>query len=170
MPFMDLAAARCSVRAFSDKPVPADLLTKVLEAGRLAPTAMNRQPQRILVIQSPEAMQNLVENVRPVYGAPAALLICGDVSVAAGQPVVDHVLAEMDATIVTTHMMLEAADLGLGTCWMCAFNVGKAKAAFDLPDNIVPYVLLPIGYAAEGYEPNPRHFQRDPLDSTVTYL
>ena len=170
MAFIELAAARYSVRAFSDQPVPAELLEQVLQAGRLAPTAMNRQPQRILVLQSPEALATLTASVRPCYGAPVVLMICGDTGIAANRPTVDHCLAEMDVSIVTTHMMLEAAALGLGTCWMCAFDVEKARAAFNLPANLTPYVLLPIGYPAEGCEPNPRHTQREPLEHTVRYL
>ncbi len=169
MSFYDLAASRYSVRSFSDKPVPEELLTRVLEAGRLAPTAMNRQPQRIYVIQSPEAMEKLF-SVRTCYGAPVVLMICGDTEAACNRPKVDHCLAEMDASIVASHMMLEATELGLGTCWMCAFEPQKLAEAFELPANIVPYLLMPVGYAADDCEPSPRHTQRVPLEETVKYL
>ena len=169
MEFSELAASRYSVRSFSDKPVPEELLNQVLEAGRLAPTAMNIQPQRIFVIRSQEAMDKLF-SVRTCYGAPVVLMVCGDTDIACNRPKVDHCLAEMDASIVATHMMLQAAELGLGTCWMCAFDPKALSAAFDLPANIVPYLLLPIGYAADDCKPNPRHTQREPLDVTVRYL
>lgn len=169
MDFTALAASRYSVRSFSDKPVPADLLKKVLEAGRLAPTAMNRQSQRVYVIQSPEAMEKLF-SVRTCYGAPVVLLICGDTDEACNRPKVDHCLAEMDASIVASHMMLEAAELGLGTCWMCAFEPAKVAEAFDLPAHITPYLLMPVGYASDDCQPSPRHTDRKALEETVFFL
>ncbi len=169
MNFLELAAARYSVRSFADTPVPADILNAILEAGRLAPTAMNRQPQRIYVVQSPEAMAKLTA-VRKVYGAPVALLICADTSVACDRPVVDHNLGEMDASIVATHMMLAAASLGVGSCWMCAFDPLKMAEAFGLPAHIVPCLVLPLGYPDENGIPSERHTARYPLENSVTVL
>lgn len=114
MDFLALAESRYSVRSFADTPVPEELLEKVLKAGRLAPTAMNRQPQRIYVIRSREAMEKL-QQVKTCYNAPLVLVVCGDTSVACDRPVVGRNLAEMDASIVATHMMLEATACGLGS-------------------------------------------------------
>ncbi len=169
MNFLELAAARYSVRSFSSKPIPADVLDAILEAGRLAPTAKNQQPQRIFVIQSPEAMEKLLA-VRSVYNAPVVLLVCADTDAACDRPVVDHNLGEMDASIVATHMMLAAASLGVGSCWMCAFKPAEVSAAFDLPAHVVPCLLLPLGYPAEDGTPSPRHTDRYPLEHTVTVL
>ncbi len=169
MNFLELAAARYSCRSFSDTPVPADVLDAILEAGRLAPTAMNRQPQRIYVIQSPAALEKLTA-VRKIYGAPVALLVCADTEVACNRPIVDHNLGEMDATIAATHMMLAAASLGVGSCWMCAFKPAEISAAFDLPPHITPCLVMPLGYPAADGTPSERHTDRYPMEHTVTVL
>ena len=169
MDFLKLCADRYSLRSFSDKPVPEDILDQILEAGRLAPTAMNLQPQRIYVIRSEEALDTM-HTVKKCYGAKTVLMICGDTNVACNRPKVDHCLAEMDCSIVTTHMMLAAEALGVGSCWICAFDNDAMAKAFDLPQNIKPYILLALGYPTEDAEPNPRHFQRYPMEETVTKL
>lgn len=167
--FLQLASDRYSVRSFSSAPVPDDVLNRILSAGRLAPTAMNRQPQRIYVIRSSEAMAKLVAS-KPCYNAPVVLMVCGDTSAACGRPKVDHNLAEMDCSIVATHMMLACADEGLGSCWICAFRPDEVARIFNLPENVVPFMLLPIGYPAPDAAPSPRHADRAPLDEKVTYL
>ncbi len=169
MDFLQLCADRYSVRSFASTPVPADTLAAILEAGRLAPTAKNQQPQRIYVIQSPEAMATLT-HVRTCYNAPVVLLVCADVSAACDRPTVDHNLGEMDASIVATHMMLAAAAAGVGSCWMCAFDPRAIAEAFHLPAHIQPCLLLPLGYPDEKGIPSPRHTERYPLEHSVTVL
>ena len=169
MDFLALAGSRYSVRSFADTPVPEELLEKVLEAGRLAPTAMNRQPQRIYVIRSREAMEKL-QQVKPCYNAPLVLVVCGDTSVACDRPVVGRNLAEMDASIVATHMMLSAANEGVDSCWLNYFDPAVAAAALGLPENEEVVLLLDLGYAAEGALPSPSHDSRKSLSETVTYL
>ena len=79
-------------------------------------------------------------------------------------------MAEMDCAIVTTQMMLAAQALGVGSCWICAFDVPAMAKVFHLPANLTPYVLLALGYPAEDASPGPRHFQRVPLEETVKFL
>ena len=169
MDFLKLCADRYSVRSFSDTPIPDEVLNQILEAGRLAPTAMNFQPQRIFVIRSEEALTKM-RAVKKCYGAGTVLMVCGDTEVACNRPKVDHSMAEMDCAIVTTQMMLAATALGVGSCWICAFDVPAMAKAFDLPENLTPVVLLALGYPAEDAQPSPRHFERYPLEETVTYL
>lgn len=169
MDFLTLCADRYSVRSFAPTPISDEVLSRILEAGRLAPTAKNQQPQRIFVIQSPEAMATLT-SVRTCYGAPVALLVCADTAAACDRPVTDHNMGEMDASIVATHMMLAAADAGVGSCWMCAFSPAAMAEAFHLPANIVPCLVMPLGYPDEKGTPSPRHTDRYPLDHTVQYL
>lgn len=169
MDFLRLCAERYSVRSFSDEPLDDVALDAILEAGRLAPTAKNLQSQRIYVIKSPRAMEKLT-SVKPCYGAPVVLLVCGDTDVACNRPIVDHSMAEMDASIVATHMMLAATSVGVGSCWICAFDVEEVANAFDLPVNETPYLLLALGYPSETAAPSPRHTLREPLDKTVTIL
>ena len=169
MDFLKLCADRYSVRSFSDTPIPEEVLNRILEAGRLAPTAMNLQPQRIFVIRSEEALAKM-RTVKKCYGAGTVLMICGDTEVACNRPKVDHCMAEMDCTIVTTQMMLEAQSQGVGSCWICAFDVPAMAKVFDLPANLTPYILLALGYPAEDSVPNPRHFERLPISETVKML
>lgn len=169
MDFLKLCAQRYSLRSFAGTPVPPEILESILEAGRLAPTAMNLQPQRILVLRSPEALAKL-HGVKKCYGAGTVLLICGDTQVACDRPMVDHSMAEMDCSIVATHMMLAAQALGVGSCWICAFDVPAMKQAFELPEGLTPYLLLALGYPTSEAAPSPRHTERYPLEHTVTYL
>lgn len=169
MDFLKLCADRYSLRSFADTPIPDAVLTQILEAGRLAPTAMNLQPQRIFVIRSAEALEKM-RTVKKCYGANTVLMICGDTNVACNAPKVDHCMAEMDCSIVTTHMMLAAKSLGVGSCWICAFDANAMAEVFQLPAHVKPYVLLALGYPTEDAEPNPRHFERYPIEDTVTKL
>ena len=169
MDFLKLCADRYSVRSFSDTPIPEEVLNRILEAGRLAPTAMNLQPQRIFVIRSEEALAKM-RTVKKCYGAGTVLMICGDTEVACNRPKVDHCMAEMDCAIVTTQMMLDAQSQGVGSCWICAFDVPAMAKVFDLPANLTPYILLALGYPAEDSVPNPRHFERLPISETVKML
>ena len=169
MDFLKLCADRYSLRSFSDAPIPEEILDQILEAGRLAPTAMNLQPQRIYVIRSAEALEKM-RTVKKCYGANTVLMICGDTNAACNAPKVDHCMAEMDCTIVTTHMMLAAKSLGVDSCWICAFDTHAMAEVFDLPDHIHPYILLALGYPTQDAQPNPRHFERYPIEDTVTKL
>ncbi|MBE6693973.1 MAG: nitroreductase [Ruminococcaceae bacterium] len=169
MDFLKLCADRYSVRSFSSRPVEEELILKILEAGRLAPTAKNQQPQRIFVLKSEKALEKLHKHCK-CYDAPVVLLVCGDTDVACNRPIVSHSMAEMDASIVATHMMLAAASLGVGSVWMCAFDNDAVAKEFDLPDNVKPYMLLPLGYPTEDCQPSPRHTQRFPIDETVKFL
>ena len=158
MDFMELAKARYSVRTFSDRPVENEKLDKIIEAGMIAPTAKNQQPVRIYVMKSADAMEKMNALTRCIYGAPMALLVCYNVEEAWHSPFNEgYDAGEMDATIVLTHMMLEAWEQGIGSCWVGLFDHDEAAKVFDLPAEIKPVAIMPLGYAAEGCEPAPRH-------------
>ena len=169
MDFLKLCGDRYSLRSFADTPIPDDILNQILEAGRIAPTAMNLQPQRVFVIRSEEALAKM-RTVKKCYGAGTVLMICGDTEAACNRPIVDHCMAEMDCTIAATQMMLAAQSLGVGSCWICAFDVSAMAAVFDLPKNLTPYILLALGYPSDTAAPGPRHFERFPMEHTVTFL
>ena len=168
--FLELAEARYSVRKYSDAPVEQEKMERVLRAGQVAPTAANRQPQRVFVLQSDEALSKVRSLTRFHFDAPVVLLICSDSD--DSHKIRDgHDCGPIDAAIVTCHMMLEAADLGLGTCWVRGFDQYSVAEAFQLPENLEPVAMLPLGYPAADSHPWPNaHDKRKPLEETVTYL
>ena len=111
MDFFELTKARYSVRKYADRPVEQDKLDKILAAGANAPTAKNQQPQRIYVLQSADAIEKIRGITRCAFDAPVVLLVCGDREAAWVNPFNGRKSAEMDCSIVTTQMMLQAADL-----------------------------------------------------------
>ena len=170
MDFLQLAKnKRYSVRKFKSQAVEKEKLDLILEAGRVAPTACNYQPQRILVIENETAYKLLKQCTSCHFDAPVVLMICYDKSTCWKSNTNGTIGGDVDASIVTTHMMLAAAELGLGTTWVAAFNHQKARELFKIPDYIVPVALLPIGYPADGVEPHPWHFKRFDIDRTVFY-
>lgn len=170
--FMELARARWSVRSFSSRQVEPEKLQLILKAGQIAPTAVNYQPQKIYVLQSPEALGKIRAITRSTYNAPTVLLVCYDTRLSWKSPFVEgYDCGEMDASIVCTHMMLEAWDIGIGSCWVLLFNPALVKKAFNLPPYIVPVCLLPIGYPAPNAKPyKPWHDVFRPLADTVEYV
>jgi len=169
MEFIQLAKDRYSLRQFSDKPVEKQKLDCVLEAGRLAPTACNNQPHRILVIESKEALAKLRESTPCHFNAPVALLVCYDRAATWKRPFDGQDSGDIDASIVTTQMMLQASELGLGTTWVGYFDPALIVKVFGLPETIVPVALLPLGYPAAEAMPNVLHNQRKSLDELVFY-
>ena len=172
MNFYELVKERCSVRNFADTQVEEEKLNQILNAGRLAPTAMNEQPQRIFVLKSEEALQKVRKVTRMTYNAPVVLLICYDKNVSwkAHKFGDDYDAGEMNACIVTTTMMMQAAELGIGSLWVRGYCTQDVINAFDLPEHIVPVCMLDLGYPAEGYKPSPMHFSPLPSEVTVREL
>lgn len=169
MDFLELAKKRYSVRKFDDKKVEAEKVKLILEAGKLAPTACNFQPQRILIINDAISL-NKLKNCTPYhFGAPLAILICYNNAISWKRKYDSKDSGDIDASIVTTHMMLEVANLGLGTTWVGHFDPEQMRTAFNLPENIIPVALLPIGYPAEDSQSNPNHDKRYESDKTVFY-
>lgn len=170
MTFMELIRARYSVRSFDSRPIEPEKLQAVLEAGRLAPTAVNAQPQKIFVVQSQPALAAL-ETCRHNFGAPVVLVLGYDRDLDWKNPHMSGVRSgETDVAIVCTHMMLEAFEQGLGSCWVGSFNADAVAAALHLPDNVCITALLPLGYAAADAKPSDRHALYRPMDEMVTYL
>ncbi|GBU23046.1 nitroreductase [Fibrobacteres bacterium R8-0-B4] len=165
--FLDLAAARYSVRSFCPRAVEPEKLTQALSAARLAPTACNNQPQRIKVVSDSAGLAKVDECTPCRFGAPVVLLVCYDKTVCWRHPDTGKPSGEIDAGIVTTHIMLAAAEIGLGSCWVMKFNVSKAAELFNLPENFVPVAMLPIGYPADDAAPSDRHGLRFDVDKIV---
>lgn len=124
MNFIELAKDRFSVREFSSIPVENEKIEKIHEAAKVAPTAVNYQPQKLYVIKSTEAMEKLA-GCRNIFGAPLAVIICYDDTLSWKNSRDNGHSGEVDASIVTTHMMLQAWELGIGSYWIGAFNPHK---------------------------------------------
>lgn len=170
MDFLELAAKRYSLRQFSPKKVEKEKIDRILEAGRLAPTACNNQPQKILVLESEEAFNKLKKCTSCHFNAPLAFLVCYDSSLSWKRSYDGKEFGDIDASIVGTHMMMEAANLGLGTTWVGYFDPAAVVREFALPSNIIPVALFPTGYPGKDAAPNPqRHFSRKPVEQTVFY-
>ncbi len=167
MDFFELIARRYSVRAYAPRDVEQDKLDRVLEAARLAPTAANRQPFRVLVIHTATIKQEL----RRVYHrewfreAPLVLCVCGLPELGWIRGDGTSYLA-VDAAIVMDHMILAATDLGLGTCWIANFNAEAAREILQLNADEEPLLLTPLGYSAD--QPAPK--ERKPISALVRYI
>ena len=170
MDLMNLLKERYSVRNFSDKKVEKEKINAILEAGRVAPTAVNFQPQRIFVLESEESLTKLKDCTRYHFDAPVAFLICYDKTVSWKRAYDNKDMGEVDASIVATQMMLEIANLGLGTTWVGHFDPAAVTEKFELPENIIPVALFPTGYPADSAAPNPRHHERLEITETVKFI
>lgn len=148
MDFSELVKKRYSVRMYTSQKVENEKLNIILETGRLAPTAANIQPIKVIVVQSDEGLTK-IGNAANIYGAPLALIICADHEKAWIRPFDNKQTTDIDASIVTDHMMIQAAELGLGSVWICYFKPEVLKSGFNLPDNLEPINILAIGYAGD---------------------
>ena len=167
MDFFELIKKRYSVRSYKSDRVEKEKLDKILEAARLAPTAANRQPFRILVIETEGQREALLRVYRQEWfvAAPLVLCVCG---VEAEAWVRNHdgkSYMDVDAAIVMDHMVLAATALGLGTCWIGAFNPDAAREVFNLPAGVDPIVMTPLGYPDD----SPRPKRRKPLEDLLKF-
>ncbi|MDY7075320.1 MAG: nitroreductase family protein [Chloroflexota bacterium] len=167
MEFSELIGKRYSVRAYRPDPVEDEKLQQVLEAARLAPTAANRQPFQLIVIRT----EGREGELKRIYGrdwfVQAPVIIC-----ACGIPAQGWVrrgdgknYTDVDVSIAMDHLILAATDVGLGTCWIAAFNPDAAREVLGLPDDVEPIAFTPLGYAAD----QPTSKKRKPLVELVRY-
>ena len=166
MQFTELITKRYSVRAYKPDPIEDQELQQVLEAARMAPTAANMQPFQLIVVHT----RGREEELRRIYDrewftqAPLIVVACGIPS----QAWVRHDKANygvVDVAIVMDHLILAAADQGLGTCWVGAFEPQAARQVLGIPEDVDPIVMTPLGYPAD--QPGPK--VRKPLDELVRY-
>ena len=168
--FLELAEERYSCKKFSDRAISDEDLNYVLEAGRLAPTAKNLQPQHIYVMRSAEALEQIDRLTPCRYGAPVVAVVAYDRDNVFTFPGGRATSGAEDVSIVATHMILAAADEGLDSCWVNFFDPDKMAAALELPENEEILMVMDLGYAAEGAGPLENHSSRKELSETVSYL
>ena len=150
MDFSELIVRRYSVRAYRETPVELEKLAAVLEAGRLAPTAANRQPFGIIIARpqsNPDAFRRLYRRAWFLQ-APYVLCVCV-ITENAWINLESKNYAAVDAAMVISHMALQAADLGLGSCIIAAFDPPTARELFELPAGVEPVLMLTLGYPAD---------------------
>ena len=169
MNFIEIAKKRYSVRSYTDKTVEAEKLDKILEAAHVAPTAANRQPVRLIVVESKDGLEKIGKGAE-LYGAPLAIIVCADHSRAWVRPYDKKQTVDIDASILTDHMMLQATELGLGSVWICYFKTDVIRNEFELPDNLEPINILAIGYSDEEAADPERHSEtRISVKELVSY-
>lgn len=169
MDFEKVISERYSVRKFENKHLEKEDIDKILHAGHIAPTGCNFQPQRILVLNTDASIEKLKNCTKCHFDAPCAMLICYNKDETWKRPYDGALSAPVDASIVTTHMMLEAQNIGVGTCWVMHFDPFKMRETFAIPKNFEPVALLVMGYPAEDAKPIAMHFETRPLDEVVFY-
>ncbi|MDR0994179.1 MAG: nitroreductase family protein [Verrucomicrobiota bacterium] len=165
--FLELAEKRRSVRAYKPNVVPGALVNQVLEAGRLAPSACNKQPWRFIVVKD-EAIRRSLGTAYArewFWKAPVILAVCILPGDAWTRPHDGRNYAAVDGAIAMDHITLAAADVGLGTCWIGAFDPAVVRDVLNLPDGVAVVGMTPLGFPDT--EPSPRVRSRRPLAETV---
>lgn len=170
MDFLTLAKERYSCRKFSDRPVEQEKLEKIMEAGIAAPTAVNKQPYKIWLMQSEKAVEAISQITRFSFDAKVFFVVGYKEDEAWVRKYDGRNFADVDASIVAAQMMLEIQDLGLGTTWVGHFNGPKLKELYPEMENYGLIAIFPVGYPAEDAEPAEHHFVRKSREEAVTVL
>lgn len=169
MDFAEVIKNRYSCKKFSSRKVTDEQLHAILAAGRLAPTAKNLQEQRVYVVQSAEGLAT-IDKVTPCrYGAPTVLVVAFNKDNVFTYPGGKRDSGIEDASIVATHMMLAATDIGVDNCWINFFDPDILAKELNLPEDEEILMLLDLGFAAENVKPLPNHNSRKDLSQTVAY-
>lgn len=169
MEFYELIKIRESIRDYDPKkPVPEEVLNRILDAGRLAPSAGNRQPWTFVVVSSPEKLKEVGECYQKEWfkQAPHVLVIVGDKSKSWTRNYDDYNSVETDLTIAMDHMVLAAENEGVGTCWVIAYEYEVLAKVIGLKPEEVIYSITPLGFPHDGFKKRDNKI-RKPLDQIV---
>ena len=169
MEFTKIIENRYSCKDYTDKQVEKEKLTKILEAGRVAPTAKNLQEQKIYVVQSKEYLAKIDACTPCRYHAPTVLVVTYDKNNVFTYPGEKRDSGVEDATIVATHLLLAAYNEGIDSCWINFFDPQKIAQELNLPKNEEVVMMLDLGYGNQK-EPLPNHHLKKELAETVKYL
>ena len=174
--FIKLVKQRTSCRAYEPKPVPREHLELMLEAARLAPSACNKQPWRFVVVED-EAIRRRLVNESFLTGIPMKWALNAGAIIALGmeKSAITHRIAPkisgvdyplLDLGIAGEHLVLQAEELGLGTCWIGWIKPKKVRAIVDWPSGIEPVILITVGWPAAARRIRPRM----PVDMFVKWI
>lgn len=156
---LEIIQKRHSTRNFTNQPVNDEQLNYLLECARLAPSAVNFQPWHFIIVKSENAKQQIRQCYERAWfaTAPLYLIACADTTQSWKRPADGKDHADIDVAIAVEHICLAATELGLGSCWVCNFNVSECRKIFQLPQELQPIAIIPIGFPADQPEkPSPR--------------
>ena len=170
MEFNEVIKKRYSCKKFDGRKVEKDKLNQILEAGRLAPTAKNLQEQKIYVVDSADALAKIDEATPCRYGATTVLVVAFDKNNVFVYPGEKRDSGVEDATIVATHMLLAATNVGIDSCWINFFDPEKLAKNLNLPANEEILMIMDLGYAETNTKALDNHYNRKALDETVKYI
>ncbi len=168
MEFYEVIKRRRSIRKYNPRPIPEDILNRILDAGRSAPSAKNIQPWKFIVIKDPGNKKKVAEACRGQHWiADADVIVCGCAleKIAWGRMGGYMSSFAVDLAIAMDHIILAAANEGLGTCWIGAFEEKRVKEILGIPEDVRVVALTPIGYPAE----EPKDRGRKPLNEIISY-
>ncbi len=168
MDFYEVIKKRRSVRKYRPDPIPAEVLNRILEAGRIAPSAKNLQPWHFIVVSDAQIKKELAAACRnQMWMADAGVIICGcaDEKNCYAKLGSLGLSFQVDLAIALDHMILAATAEGLGTCWIAAYNEAEVKRVLKIPENLRVVCLTPVGYPAE----TPIDRGRKPLDQIISW-
>lgn len=169
MSVLETVKKRYSVRNYQDRQVEEEKLQKLLEAARVAPSAHNKQPSRLLVVREKAGLEKLKKGAN-VHEAPLAIIVLGDSKDVWVRPYDQKNTLDIDASIVADHIVLTATELDLGTLWVCYFDPEVIRKEFNLPVEIEPITIIGVGYAAGEVKSPDRHNEtRKPLKDIVVW-
>ncbi len=169
MDFLKFASDRFSVRKFQNKHLEKDVIDKILACSHVAPTGCNFQPQRILVLNTDESLEKLKKCTRCHFDAPTAMIVCYNKDESWVRKYDSALSAPVDASIVATHIMLMAHSLGVGSCFVMAYNPEALRSEFSIPENYVDCAILVMGYPHPEATALDMHSKFRPIDEVVSY-
>lgn len=169
MNFLDLAVSRFSVRNFSSRPVEKEKLEYILKVAQIAPSAVNFQPWHFYVITQTQMLEQLHTCYHRDWfkTAPVCIVVVGDHSQSWKRKPDEKDYCDIDIAIAIDHLTLAAHNLGLGSCWVCNFNLEKCRQLFNFAPHLEPIALIPIGYPADETKPEKK---RKKFDEIVTWI
>ena len=170
MNFTELAKKRYSCRAISSKKVEREKIDAIIDSAILAPTAVNKQPFKIFLMDSEEAKKNICSITNCTFGADVFLVVGYKADDAWVREYDGHNFGEVDASIVATHMMLQITDLGLETTWVGHFNAPELKKLYPQMNDYELIAIFPVGYPEESAKPSERHFIRKEKEEILEIL
>ncbi len=169
MTFLDLAKSRCTTRGFKEERIEEETLDYILNAARVAPSACNKQPQRIIVVQDSENLIK-VQKAYKTFGSQCVLIVCQDKSNPLIRPFDNKCSGDLDIGIVCDHMMLAAREKEIGSVMVGLFDPAIIRREFNIPSHIEPTALLLLGYPTQAFLSPDRHGTgREPIEKTVMY-